>query len=79
VSRILVNSLSGGHLIETENGLFGMASGLVQKGDAVCVLFGCPIPIILRKMGENWVIFQSCYVYGLDEGSSLEARDFNIV
>jgi len=79
VSRILVNSLSGGHLIETENGLFGMASGLVQKGDAVCVLFGCPIPIILRKMGENWVIVQSCYVYGFDEGSSLEARDFNIV
>lgn len=59
VSRIPFNFLSGGHLFETENGLFGMASGMVRKGDVICILFGCPMPIIMRKVGENWAIIQS--------------------
>lgn len=48
-SRLFINSLSGGYLLEMEKGLFGMASGMVRKGDVVCVLFGCPMAIIMRR------------------------------
>jgi len=79
-SRMFINSLSGGHLLETQNGLFGMSSGMAQKGDVICILFGCPMPIILRRMGENWRIIQSCYIHGMDEDVSLlQAQEFSIV
>lgn len=38
VSRTFISSVSGGHLLHTERGLMGMASAMVQKGDAICVL-----------------------------------------
>ncbi|KAK4446584.1 heterokaryon incompatibility protein-domain-containing protein [Podospora aff. communis PSN243] len=79
ISRTFSNSMGGGHLLETESGLFGMASSLAQKGDIVCVLFGCPMPIVMRQAGESWRIVQSCYIYGMDGETALEPQDFSII
>ncbi|KAK3368039.1 heterokaryon incompatibility protein-domain-containing protein [Podospora didyma] len=70
--RSLVNNDSGGHLLETGGGLFGMASDLVQKGDVICVLFGCEMPFVMRRSGSKWTMVQSCFVFDLMRG---EAND----
>ncbi|KAI9855748.1 MAG: hypothetical protein M1813_009638 [Trichoglossum hirsutum] len=36
-------------LIKTASGNLGLASKNVQKGDSVCVLYGCSVPVVLRK------------------------------
>ncbi|KAL5314435.1 hypothetical protein ACEPPN_017075 [Leptodophora sp. 'Broadleaf-Isolate-01'] len=36
-------------LIKTEKGNLGLASNKVQKGDMVCIIYGCTVPLILRK------------------------------
>ena len=33
--------------------LFGLAPGTVQRGDYICVLYGCSVPVILRKVGDS--------------------------
>jgi hypothetical protein len=39
-------------LIRTEKGNLGLASNKVRVGDMVCILYGCTVPIILRK--KKW-------------------------
>jgi hypothetical protein len=36
-------------LIKTEKGNLGLASNKVQRGDMVCIIYGCTVPLILRK------------------------------
>lgn len=36
-------------LIKTKNGSLGLASSQVKKGDMVCIIYGCTVPLILRK------------------------------
>jgi hypothetical protein len=36
-------------LIKTEKGALGLVSEKVQKGDLICILYGCTVPVILRQ------------------------------
>jgi hypothetical protein len=36
-------------LIKTKNGNLGLVSRNVREGDLVCILYGCSVPVILRK------------------------------
>ncbi|KAL5380794.1 hypothetical protein DPSP01_007595 [Paraphaeosphaeria sporulosa] len=38
-------------LIRTKGGKLGLASDGVRKGDWVCLIYGCTVPVILRKHG----------------------------
>jgi hypothetical protein len=42
-------------LIRTEKGILGLASENVKKGDLICIIYGCTVPIILRKGGLKTV------------------------
>ena len=35
-------------LIKTFNGRLGLAPAKVQRGDLVCILYGCSVPVIMR-------------------------------
>jgi len=70
--RYVIDSKCGGHIIETKKGYIGMASDRVRNGDAVCVLFGCLVPLIMRRDGDCWTLVQSSYVHGLMEGEAME-------
>ncbi|KAI1197345.1 heterokaryon incompatibility protein-domain-containing protein [Nemania serpens] len=39
----------GRRLFETKSGRLGLAPDDVQKGDKVCILYGCTVPVILRR------------------------------
>lgn len=40
-------------LIVTKHGKLGLAPAAARSGDAVCVLFGCPVPLVLRPMATG--------------------------
>lgn len=75
-------------LMVTTDGSIGVAPRRAQKGDIVCVLYGCSVPVVLRKCGtefESVTLFEfigECYLDGLMDGEVLnlnkEAKDFII-
>jgi hypothetical protein len=58
---------SGGSLL--------MAPPSTRTGYIVCVLFGCDMPVVLRKRAENQYVFLGeCYAHGIMEGEAM--KDF---
>ena len=41
----------GRKLVTTKNNDLGLASVKVRKGDIVCILYGCSVPVVLRRLG----------------------------
>lgn len=76
-------------LMATKEGYFGVGPRRTQKEDLVCVLYGCSVPVILRRCvaddePENLFKFVGeCYVDGLMDGEALglgkEVEDFKII
>lgn len=72
----------------TREGYIGVAPRRAQKGDIVCVLYGCSVPVVLRKCGTDdesapsCVFVGECYMDGLMDGEALSLgkaiRDFKI-
>ncbi len=50
-----------------------MAPCRVRKGDQICVLLGCNIPLILRqrKIEGTYEIVGECYLHGFMDGEAL--------
>ena len=40
-------------LVLTKKGYLGLGPTRAQKGDLVCVLYGCSVPVVIRKYGRN--------------------------
>ncbi|KAJ4297772.1 hypothetical protein N0V90_005667 [Kalmusia sp. IMI 367209] len=59
-------------LMVTAGGHVGMAPCRGRTGDAVVVLFGCSIPLVLRRVGagEAWVVVGEAYVHGYMNGEA---------
>ncbi|KAF1851784.1 uncharacterized protein K460DRAFT_269413 [Cucurbitaria berberidis CBS 394.84] len=57
-------------LIVTSEGLVGMAPCRAREGDVVAILFGCSIPLVLRKRGEReaWQVIGEGYAHGYLNG-----------
>jgi hypothetical protein len=57
----------------SSTGSFVMAPISVRSGDMVCVLFGCDMPVVLRKKAENSYIFVGeCYAHGIMDGEAIK-------
>jgi hypothetical protein len=58
---------------EIHGELYGIAPPKASLNDIVCILFGCSVPVVLRKAaGEDRYIFiGECYVHGVMDGESL--------
>ena len=61
-------------LITTNEGYIGMAPCRAQKGDQICVLLGCSIPMILRKReGDSlYEVIGECYLQGFMNGEVMK-------
>lgn len=66
----------------------GMAPPGALKGDLICILFGCSVPVVLRKMerSEEYVLIGECFLDGCMNGEAIrgwdveeQAREFRIV
>ena len=46
-----------------------LAPEAARPGDMVCWLYGCPVPVVLRKQMDHCVLVGECYVSGLINGT----------
>lgn len=60
------------HLFITENVNLGMAQDSILKGDLVCVLFGCSIPVILRRVDGHFIYISDACLVGYMYGKGIE-------
>jgi hypothetical protein len=40
--------------------------------DCVCVLYGCSMPVILRRQGDHYIFVGVAYVHGLMDGEVIQ-------
>lgn len=61
-------------LMVSRNGCTGMAAEKAMKGDLVCVLFGCSVPVLLRKSDDkdSFKLIGECFLDGYMDGSALQ-------
>ena len=63
-------------LIITEHGSLGLAPELSKKGDLICILYGCSVPVALRRIldpvtdEECFIFIGECYVRGIMDGEA---------
>jgi hypothetical protein len=59
-------------LFMTGKGYFGLGPQTIAKDDVICVLYGCQVPVVLRKDGENYRLVGECFVLGPMNGEAIE-------
>lgn len=63
-------------LIITERNTLGLAPEMSKKRDLICILYGCSVPVALRRMvdpvtdEEYFTFIGECYVHGLMDGEA---------
>lgn len=71
---------AGRRLITTEKGYLGQARKDVQRGDLVCILLGCSVPVILRPHTDGPIsrcyrLVGEAYVHGAMNGEAMDWLD----
>jgi hypothetical protein len=61
--------------------LYGLAPPETKEGDAIYILFGCSVPVVLRKVPsprrrgiDRYTFIGECYVHGMMDGEALPAK-----
>ncbi|RDW74779.1 hypothetical protein BP6252_05921 [Coleophoma cylindrospora] len=68
----IINMLNSRSLFITEDNYIGIGPGNLRPGDEVCILLGCPSPMILRPIGEaQYKVVGESYVQGLMNSEGL--------
>lgn len=64
-------------LVVTNRGWVGQAAcpNLVENGDVVYVLLGCPVPMVLRPVEDHYEVISDIYVDGIMFGEAIEALE----
>lgn len=63
-------------LIITEHEFLGLAPEMSKKRDLICILYGCSVPVVLRRMvdtvtdEEYFTFVGECYVHGIMDGEA---------
>lgn len=57
----------------SKDGFLGMAPDKAQKGDMICILFGCNVPVVLRKTADEkkFVFIGECFMDGYMSGEAV--------
>ena len=65
-------------LMTSCNGRIGMVPHKAIKGDLVCILFGCSVPVLLRKSGhkDQFVVVGECFLDNCMRGEALEQDEY---
>ncbi len=64
-------------LLTTEGGYIGMAPNAARKGDKVCLLLGCRVPVLLRERDQGrYELIGDVYVHGIMNGETLNKESY---
>lgn len=56
----------------TKGGYMGLGPRRIKKGDVLCILLGCNVPLVLRKQDQHYILVGECYVSGIMNGEALQ-------
>lgn len=56
----------------TPRGFIGIGPPNVQKGDKICILLGCDIPLIIRQVNDHYAVVGDCFDYGIMTGEVMK-------
>jgi hypothetical protein len=65
-------AIAGRSFFVTADGYMGLSPLFAERGDLICVLLGCSVPMIIRRCGTNYVVVGDAYVYGMMEGEVMK-------
>lgn len=63
---ILVNE--GRRIAITYDGTFALVPEHAEADDVICVLLGCSVPVVLRKVEDHYSFIGECFVSGIMQG-----------
>ncbi|CAM1503239.1 Fc.00g080150.m01.CDS01 [Cosmosporella sp. VM-42] len=77
------NVASGRKFVTTSRGRFGwVPEGIkgsvdieVQRGDLFCIVFGCSVPLVIRRVGRNYLVLGEGYLQGYMDGNILKVLE----
>jgi hypothetical protein len=61
--------------VTEERSLIGLGPKEIKEQDLICILFGCSVPVILRKHPQEayFTLVGECYIHGLMDGEAMKA------
>lgn len=65
-------SVNVSRLFESSLGYLVLGPKQAAEGDIICVLKGCHVPVILRKVEDHYIHVGTCFVQGLMEGEAAD-------
>jgi hypothetical protein len=57
---------------KTKHGLLGLGPDSALEGDILCLLFGAPLPFLLRPAEGRFRLVGECYVHDVNTGKTME-------
>jgi hypothetical protein len=66
---------AGRSFFVTPEGYMGLGPRFAEKGDLVCILLGCSVPILIRKREAKYAVVGDTYIYGMMHGEIMEKVD----
>ena len=61
-------------LVLTKKGYLGLGPTKARKGDLVCILYGCSVPVIIREYGQGHRFVGESYIHGLMYGAAVDQQ-----
>jgi len=64
-------------LVTKQLGLVGLVPMEAQIDDSICILYGCSVPVVLRRHsdGQFWRFIGECYVHDMMDGEAVELME----
>lgn len=65
----------GRRTMRTSGNSLGIGPEELEVGDIVCVLLGCSVPVVLRKVRDYYTFIGECYIDEIMQGELVEALE----
>jgi hypothetical protein len=77
IIRIARTASVGRSLFKTKSGYVGQGPSSMEKNDMLCIIYGCKMPMILRRQGDTQycLLVGETYVHGMMFGEAMHAFD----
>jgi hypothetical protein len=71
LDKILRQTVPNRRLFLTTEGYMGLGPVQMEIGDKVCIGFGYPAPLVLRKNEGQGILIGECYTHGIMDGEAV--------
>jgi hypothetical protein len=59
-------------LFLTKSDYMGLGPPGTNNGDLICILLGCHVPLVLRRVRGYYLVVGECFIYGLMDGEAMQ-------